>query len=75
MHLDFEVALLIGFPECGGGVLAFKDALEQVLAGDVYKTDALQTYNGFSQLLRKLFQIQTPGNRYIISRNPKFIPQ
>jgi hypothetical protein len=56
----FEVALLIGFPECGGDVLASKDALEQVLARDVYKTDALQTYNGFSQLLRKLFHIQTP---------------
>jgi hypothetical protein len=48
MHLDFEVALLIGFPECGGGNLASEDVLEQVLAADVYKTDALQTYNGFS---------------------------
>jgi hypothetical protein len=57
MHLDFGVALLIGFPECGGGVLAFENILEQVLAGDVYRTDALQTYNEFSKLLRKLFQI------------------
>jgi hypothetical protein len=40
-HLDFEVALLVGFPEGGEGFLAAEDVLEQVLAAQVSVYDGV----------------------------------
>jgi hypothetical protein len=71
MHLDFKVALLVGFLECGKGLIATEAILEQALAAEVYNTNALHTVNNFSELLGKLhskFQIQPPHKKGIFFR-------
>ena len=40
-NLDFEVALLVGVPECGEGVLAAENVLEQVFAAEVAVYDGV----------------------------------